>query len=370
MPSLAPGVYVNERDFSTYAPALGLTSLAVVGGATKGPLNTPTRVTNEGDLIRTFGFPVTNDLALQAAIQALKKCSNLLFTRIASASATAAEVVVPGTDGGTAAVKAAGTVAFNSSLNPADGDTVTLRKTVPSITVENDGVGASGNQTITLGGSGVTGRIAKTGLAGGTVSVRATGTIKLIGSALPVDADTITISDGTTTKVFEFDDDSSVGGGNIAVTIVANDPYATMANLVTAINVAAFNVSAVNVVVTRTFEFDSNSSFSGSNTPVTIGASAAATMANLISAVNGYTALGLVATDTTVTVPEMTVTAGVGGIDGNALVSKSGTNITVAGSTGGTDAIAGSSTTIGTVIALSEGTWAVGIQAVITSPSA
>ncbi len=371
MPTLAPGVYVSERDFSTYAPALGTTLLAIVGGATKGPMNVPTRLTNEGDLIRTFGAPVSNDYALQAAIQFLKKGNNLLFVRVGSASVTTADVDVPGTDGGTASVEAAGTIAFASAINPADGDTVTLRKTVPYATLENDANGALGNTTVTLGGSGVTGRISKVNFTGGGTTTRATAWLKLIGSAVPHDADTVSISDGTNpAKVFEFDNDSTVSGSNIAVAIVASDPYATMANLVSAINAAAsLNVSSVNATVTRTFEFDNNGTFSGSNTPVTIGASAAATLSNLISAITGYAPLNMTAADTTVTVPTLTATALTGGIDGNALISKVGTNISVSGMTGGTDAIAGSITTVGVVYAKTPGTWATGVEARIVSPS-
>lgn len=63
-------------------------------------------------------------------------------------------------------------------------------------------------------------------------SIAATGTVAL--SANPSDADTVTINDGVTTKIFEFDNNASVGGGHVLVTIGA-DAAATAAALATAI---------------------------------------------------------------------------------------------------------------------------------------
>src|SRR5262249_1022402 len=65
------------------------------------------------------------------------------------------------------------------------------------------------------------------------------------GGANPADGNTITLSDGTTSKTFEFDDNSAVSRSNISVAI-ASDPYVTMANLIVAITAASsFNVSAI-----------------------------------------------------------------------------------------------------------------------------
>lgn len=114
---LAPGVYVNEYTFNQYVSVLGLSTLAVVGGATKGPLNTPTLVLNEADLVRAFGPPLTTDYALQAAVVFLRKGRRLLFTRIANGDETA-DLVVRGAKRGT------GTITF--SAQPADGNQVEI----------------------------------------------------------------------------------------------------------------------------------------------------------------------------------------------------------------------------------------------------
>lgn len=59
------------------------------------------------------------------------------------------------------------------------------------------------------------------------------------------DGDTVTISDGVTSVVFEFDTNSSVGGGNTPITITTNGTVASVkAAIIAAINGHAFNVTA------------------------------------------------------------------------------------------------------------------------------
>ncbi len=71
----------------------------------------------------------------------------------------------------------------------------------------------------------------------GTVSTQAQGSLTL--TAQPSDGDTVTLSDGVDpATVFEFDSNSSVISGHVAVTI-GSDIEATMANLVAAINAAS-----------------------------------------------------------------------------------------------------------------------------------
>lgn len=93
MPFVSPGVYVRELDYSDYVPALSSTILGMLGGATKGPVNSPTIITNENDLIRTFGKPVTNDYGLLSAIRFLRQGRQLLYERVANGAATATVIV-------------------------------------------------------------------------------------------------------------------------------------------------------------------------------------------------------------------------------------------------------------------------------------
>ena len=85
---VSAGVYVVEHDNSLYTPAISPTSIGIIGTATKGALNAPTLITNEGQLVDTFGIPRTKDYGMQTAIQALKACRIIYFCRIAGAAAT------------------------------------------------------------------------------------------------------------------------------------------------------------------------------------------------------------------------------------------------------------------------------------------
>lgn len=102
--------------------------------------------------------------------------------------------------------------------------------------------GASGNQTITVVGA----NLAKTDIAGGgataaTGSVRGAGTVSLTG--LPADGNTVTLTDGTLTKVFEFDNNGAVSGANIAV-IIGTTRENCIENLASAVAASGINLVA------------------------------------------------------------------------------------------------------------------------------
>lgn len=98
------------------------------------------------------------------------------------------------------------------------------------VAVCNDSVGVAGNVVTSSVGANIT----VTGMAGGSASEKAKGTITL--TALPADGDTITLDDGINpATVFEFDDDASVIGNNISVLIGA-DEKTTLTILANAIN--------------------------------------------------------------------------------------------------------------------------------------
>ena len=104
---VSPGVYVLERDFSDYAPALSTAIFGVVGGASWGPVNELTFITNENALINTFGAPkVTTGLPVMsstpmitAGIHYLRQGSILQVVRVVDGSEDTATVnaVDPGT---------------------------------------------------------------------------------------------------------------------------------------------------------------------------------------------------------------------------------------------------------------------------------
>jgi uncharacterized protein len=95
MPFVSPGVYWRELDYSDYVPALATSVIGVVGGATWGPMNDDKLVTNEGDLFRTFGFPVKDDMGLYASQRYLRRGVQLKYCRVGTAAAAKAAVMVP-----------------------------------------------------------------------------------------------------------------------------------------------------------------------------------------------------------------------------------------------------------------------------------
>lgn len=82
MAFITPGVYIREIDLSQYAPALSTSILALVGVAKKGPVNKPTFITNELDLINTFGTPDPTSYMLYAAQQYLANGRQLIIVRV------------------------------------------------------------------------------------------------------------------------------------------------------------------------------------------------------------------------------------------------------------------------------------------------
>ena len=98
---VSPGVYVLERDFSDYAPALSTAIFGAVGGASWGPIDTLTLITNENALINTFGTPKVDDTVtpkkalypgITAGIHYLRNGSTLQYIRVADGAEAAATI--------------------------------------------------------------------------------------------------------------------------------------------------------------------------------------------------------------------------------------------------------------------------------------
>lgn len=497
MPRLSPGIFVNELDFSEFAPALGLARPLMIGGATKGPLNTPVHVRSISELVREFGEPVLNDFGLQAAVQFLKKGNNLVYLRVADDDpingAKTASVPVPGTSGGTPAVAATGTVVFTGSLNPTDGETITINdgsgavaatatitfaaaaqpvdgtivdirdgtQTAATLLITSAGVTPTNGDTITLddgeGNLEIYEFTTGGGLTVGTIEVDTTGTvtegiaelvaeINTSGQNITAGAATgptpfkttvthnrpgfggnaataasagtnpptapANFSGGSGGRRFEFDSNATVIGAGVVAVTIGGTTLLTLANLIQAINTAGangeVNVSAADTTgsgdpqatvthgqpgtvgnagtITTTaspptvtspfsggsngtatiFEFDSDSTVGVGNIGVLIGATAAATMTNLIAAINA-SGLDITAEDTTITVPRATLTHGTPGDQGNQTITETGVNITVTGMSGGEDAVPGSAATVMDIEASSPGTWGNEIEVEITA---
>lgn len=202
---VSPGIYTNELVYNEYVQLLSTTRPAIVGGASKGPTNTPTVCTSPADLISKFGQPLANDYGLLSAIEFMREGAEVLYLRVANGDA-AADATILGGSGRVAETLATGSIELTGT--PTNGDTVTVQDR----------------------------------------ATYATGSV--IFSANPVDGDRITIGDGVISKTFEFDSNAGVTGGNISVTIGATAAI-TATNLVTAINnTASFNVTAASTAST------------------------------------------------------------------------------------------------------------------------
>jgi len=89
----SPGVYFVEQDFSEYAPSISSTIPAVIGYASKGPIDKPTLITSAKQLVDTFGRPdQVNDgeHTILGALEILKKTNTLYYIRPSDGSATQA----------------------------------------------------------------------------------------------------------------------------------------------------------------------------------------------------------------------------------------------------------------------------------------
>jgi phage tail sheath protein FI len=93
---VSPGVIVNEIDFSDFAAFAASSVAAMVGPAQRGPMNTVTLVTNERQLIETFGAPLDSKFGymIHAAIQFLRNGNQLRVVRIGDGNEAAASASI------------------------------------------------------------------------------------------------------------------------------------------------------------------------------------------------------------------------------------------------------------------------------------
>lgn len=91
----SPSIILRERDDSAYAVTSADTVLAVVGYASKGPIDTPTLVTSRTEFEETFGpAPTTAPWSSLAVQKAFQQGNQVLFYRVADSNAAAAEYVI------------------------------------------------------------------------------------------------------------------------------------------------------------------------------------------------------------------------------------------------------------------------------------
>ena len=97
MPVLvSPGVYTQVLDFSQYVTNLTQTIFCVIGGFHKGPVNTPTIITNAADRVRVFGVADDDTFAPLALDKFLEKGRQSVVVRVADSSVATATQSIDG----------------------------------------------------------------------------------------------------------------------------------------------------------------------------------------------------------------------------------------------------------------------------------
>jgi len=94
---VSPGVYTIEKDVSDFAPSVNPSIVGLVGFASRGPVNTPTLLTNPAQALRDFGTPdlVTGGQGIYAALEILQKTNQVYYVRAATTLANDARYTIP-----------------------------------------------------------------------------------------------------------------------------------------------------------------------------------------------------------------------------------------------------------------------------------
>lgn len=79
---LSPGVFVNEIDLSVLPTGVGPLRPAFIGTAQKGPMNTPTFVSNSQDFIDKFGEPITDSSLGYGVLAYMEEGNNAFILRV------------------------------------------------------------------------------------------------------------------------------------------------------------------------------------------------------------------------------------------------------------------------------------------------
>ena len=106
----SPSVVVLENDVSIYTPNINSSVVGLVGFANKGPVNKPTLITSQENLIRLFGKPDTDleGQGLEGALEILEATNQLYFVRGIDTSAATGNAVGNITVGASPAVIVSG----------------------------------------------------------------------------------------------------------------------------------------------------------------------------------------------------------------------------------------------------------------------
>ena len=144
---VSPGVYVIENDVSDYPAQVNSSVVGIVGFAGKGPIagksgKKATLITSQASLIDLFGEPSENisGQAIEGALEILETTTSMYFVRCADDNAAEATINAP--LGGCPAVQlpGGGMGGFATYPGTTDVGVSSVRVTVESTSVDNNGV--------------------------------------------------------------------------------------------------------------------------------------------------------------------------------------------------------------------------------------
>lgn len=235
---VSPGLYIQEKDDSLYAPAISPTIIGIVGTATKGATDEAVLITNEGQLTDTFGRPRTKDMGMHAAIEALKACRLVYFVRIAGAAGAAGLIDVVDTGSGPTAASIGPSsngetynlLGANSAESPTGTRTATARFTYNNTVLVTDAdADIVSTQALVTAGSAETYDFTTLASGANPVSMRVAvdgGPLQTITFLV---ADAVAYGAVTAEEVLVVINDQLEGGGarGIVTPIVYSDKYGT-----------------------------------------------------------------------------------------------------------------------------------------------
>lgn len=214
---VSPGVRFREIDLSEYAPALSTSVCAIVGTATKGPINVATYITSADQFIKTFGQPTSNSYMGYAALEFLKRGRALWVVRVCGGSADGA----PYTSAAKAS-KAVPGVASQATVIGSNSEYFTITAatggTHTGTEVENFTIGAGSSDAFSFDLDGG-------GTQSGTV---AAGTYTAAQLAALLNAATTGITFEDADGKIKFTDNTTGSSHYITLNAIANDMYSVL----------------------------------------------------------------------------------------------------------------------------------------------
>lgn len=85
---VSPGIYVTESDVSEYTPNISSSRIAIVGTASRGPVNKLTLVGSQNEMISKFGRP-SEELygqGIEGALEILEQANQVYYVRVADST--------------------------------------------------------------------------------------------------------------------------------------------------------------------------------------------------------------------------------------------------------------------------------------------